>query len=101
LHGSLLFVLVLPDPSAALPESLSDCRLQVCESRFHVLAKVHAQSAPAAFRKHREVSARLRSLHHTEGVFLFGNGEIGSVVTRDLQEDAAVGPALVRLTCRV
>src|SRR5579871_3719200 len=62
---------------------------------------MHAQRAPATFRKHLEVTARLRRLHHTERVLLPGHRNVLGVVTRDLEEYAAVRAALVRLPGRV
>src|SRR6516225_963832 len=58
---------------------------------------MNAQSAAAPLREYREISARLSGFDHTESVFLPGDGEIHGVVTGDLQEDAAVGAALVGL----
>src|SRR5215470_17282922 len=62
---------------------------------------MNAQGAAPTFSEHRKISAGLRGLDHTERIFLSGDSKVGSVVTRDLQEDAAVGSAFVGLSCRV
>src|SRR6266852_7712117 len=56
------------------------------------------QCAAAAFRKNREVAARLSRFHNAKSVLLSWNPQVLRVVTGDLQEDAAVGPAFVRLS---
>src|SRR5262252_4448256 len=62
---------------------------------------MYAQGASPSLRKEREIPACLRRLHDTECVFLFGNGEVTGVVACNLQENAAIGPALVSLSCGV
>src|SRR5258708_21258864 len=56
-----------------------------------------AQGAAAAFGKNGEISTGLRSFHHTEGVFLSGDRQILGIIASDLQENAAIGTALVGL----
>src|SRR5438445_4620043 len=62
---------------------------------------MHTQSTAAAVGEDLEISAGLRSLHHSERVPLAGNGHIDGVVARDLQKYAAVGAAFVRLAGRM
>src|ERR1700688_2615968 len=75
---------VFPNPPSALRQRLLDRRLQFGEPRFYVLAKVHTQRAPAAFSKHREVSASLCGLDNAESVFLLRHRKIVGIVARDL-----------------
>src|SRR5882757_7725024 len=51
----------------------------------------------STFGQHFEIAPGFCRLDDAEGVFLAGNREIVGVVACDLQEDAAVGPALVGL----
>ena len=60
-----------------------------------------AQHAPVALGQHLEIAARLRRLDDAEGVFLARHREIVGVVAGDLQEHAAVRPALVGLPGRM
>src|SRR5579875_1787717 len=62
-----------------------------------IRAEMHAQGAPSAFGQHVEIAARLRRLHDGKPVAMAGNGQILGVLAGDLQEHAAVRPALVRL----
>src|SRR5260370_16962419 len=62
---------------------------------------MHAEGAAIALRQHREIAACLRRFHYAEGVCLAGHREVGSVVAGDLQEHAAIRPALVSLASRV
>ena len=61
-------------------------------------AQVDAQRPPAALREHLEVAARLRGLDRRRRCSAARALEVLRVVARDLQEDAAVRAALVRLT---
>src|SRR5579862_6830921 len=56
-----------------------------------------AESAAAAFGEDGEIAASLSGLNNAEGVFLSGDGQVGSIVASDLEEDAAVGAAFVGL----
>src|SRR5208282_2955035 len=71
------------------------------EIALHILAKVHAQGAPAAFREHREIAAGLCCLDHTKRVLLSGHGQVHSIVAGNLEEHAAILAALVGLSRRV
>ena len=44
-----------------------------------------------------EIAASLRCFHHTESVLLAGHRKVRLIVAGDLEEDAGVGSALVRL----
>src|SRR5260370_25433124 len=57
-----------------------------------------AQGTAATFGKHSKIAAGWRRLHHTEGVLLSGHRQILSIVASNLQEDAAIGAALVALS---
>src|SRR5580700_4012116 len=81
----------------ALCQCLANRRLQGCESRFHVLAEVHAEGASSAFREYCEIAAGLCGFDDAEGVLLIGNGKIDGVVAGDMQEDAGIGSAFVGL----
>ena len=59
---------------------------------------MHAQCAPAAVGQHVEIATRLRRLDDAETGLLAGHGEILGLIGGDLQEYAAVGPALVGLS---
>src|ERR1700681_3714425 len=56
-----------------------------------------SQGAAAAFCQHGEIAAGLRSFYYAERVLLAWHREIHFVVTGDLQEDAGIGAAFVRL----
>ena len=60
-------------------------------------AEMETQHPAPALGQHFEIAPGFRRLDDAEGVFLAGNREIVGVVAGDLQEDAAVGPALVGL----
>src|SRR6266567_8773806 len=62
---------------------------------------MHAQRTATAVGQDLEVSPGLRGFHHSESVFLAGDGYVVRVVTRDLQEHAAVGAAFVGLSSRM
>src|SRR5438477_486413 len=68
---------------------------------FNCLTTLSRSLAPAALAEHAEIAARLRRFDHAEAVLRSGHGQILRVVAGDLQEHAAVGPALVRLAGRV
>src|SRR5258708_1772361 len=57
-----------------------------------------AQRAAAAFGQHVEIAACLGGLDHAEASLLAGHRQIDRIGRGDLQEYAAVGPALVSLT---
>ena len=63
-----------------------------------IFAEMHAQGAAAAFGEDVEVAASLGGFNHAERIFLAGDGEIGSVIAGDLQEDSAVWAAFVGLS---
>src|ERR1700731_4699974 len=56
-----------------------------------------SQGAAAAFCQHGEIAAGLRGFYYAERVLLAWHREIHFVVTGDLQEDAGIGAAFVRL----
>ena len=62
---------------------------------------MNAQRAAAAVGQHVEIATGLRCLDDPETGLLAGHREIPLVFGGDLQEDAAVGPALVGLPCRM
>jgi len=68
------------------------------EIALYILAQVHAQGAPAAFRQHREIAAGLRRLDHAEGVLLSRHGKVGGIIAGNLKEHAAVWAALLGLS---
>src|SRR5690349_19926164 len=59
---------------------------------------MNAKCAAATFGEDVEVTTGLRGFYNAEGVLLSRHVEIGSIVTSDLEEDAAVGTAFVGLT---
>src|ERR1700754_470083 len=84
-----------------LPEGLLNGGSESCKTCLDILAEMHAQDAAVAFGKHLEVASRLCGFDNAEGVFLPRHRDVGLVVASDLQEDAAVRPALVCLSCRM
>src|SRR5262245_20069502 len=62
---------------------------------------MHAQDTPPALRQHVKITARLRRLDDAEAVFVTRHIEIVSIVGGNLQEYAAVRPALVGLSGRM
>src|SRR5215510_921784 len=59
---------------------------------------MHPQGPAAPLGEYGKISAGLRGLDHSEGIFLPGNRQVGSVVAGDLEEYAAVRTALVGLS---
>src|SRR5262249_39476355 len=84
-----------------LVQSLFDSGDQFRKARLDVLAEVDAEGAAIAFAKHLEVASRLRRLDRPEGVLLPWHLHVGRIIAGDLQEHAAVRPALVRLAGRM
>src|ERR1700742_5236741 len=84
-----------------LPEGLLNGINKFCKARINILAEMHAQGAAVAFGKHLKITPRLCGFDNAKGVFLPRHRNVHIIVTSDLQEDAAVRPALVRLPCRM
>src|SRR6516225_11777601 len=59
---------------------------------------MHSQRASSTFCQHLEIATGLSGFHNSEGVFLFRNRNVVGVVTGQLQEDSAIGAALVGLS---
>ena len=74
---------------------------QPCETRRDVGSQVHAEGAPAPLGEHLEVAAGLRRFDHPEGEALTRHRQIGGVFTRDLEEHAGIGSALIGLARRM
>ena len=79
----------------------STARRSVVETGIEIAGDVRAQRAPAALGKDLEIAARLRRLDDAERVGLAGHRQVLGIVAGDLQEDAAVRPALVGLSRRM
>src|SRR5262249_3319801 len=94
------FLLFL-DRVAVLSQRLSDRRLQCRKTGPHIFSQMHTHRPSPALCKDRETPACLRSFNDTERIFLFGNWKVIGVVARNLKEHAAVGTALVSLSCRM
>ena len=84
-----------------LTECVCDRGVQHLQPRSKIALQMHPQRAPAAFGQHVEIAARLRRLDDTERRLLAGHRQILRVIGGDLQEHAAVGPALVGLSGRM
>src|SRR5215831_15195137 len=84
--------------SETLAQSFLDCALQRTKSGGEIGAEMHSQCTASAFREHLEVPSRLRCLHDSEGVFLSRHRKILRVVARQLQENARIWTAFVRLS---
>src|SRR2546425_7785935 len=82
-------------PPPPLRQGPADRLLESPQAGPDTRAEMHAEGPAAALRQHLEVAARLRRLHHPESIGLSGHRQIGGVPACDLQEDAAVRPALV------
>src|SRR5262245_41376733 len=85
----------------SLGEGPLDGSAELREAAGNVRVEVDPQRPSAALRQNREVAAGLGGLDDAEGEVPSGDGEVGDVVGGDLEEDAAVRPALVRLAGRV
>ena len=83
------------------PQSFLDGRLECRETCGDVGPEMETKHPAPTFGQHFEIAPGFCRLDDSEGVFLAGNREIIGVIARDLQEDAAVGPALVGLPGRV
>src|SRR5262249_39466248 len=70
-----------------------------CKTCLDILAEMNAQDAAVAFGKHLEVAPRLCGFDNAEGVFLPRHRNVRLIIASNLQEDAAVRPALVCLSC--
>src|ERR1700748_1090612 len=71
------------------------------ETGGEIAGDVYPQSASSPFGENVEVAARLRFLYDAERVGLSGHRQVLGIVAGDLQEDAAVRPALIGLPRRV
>src|SRR5262245_21151717 len=71
-------------------QRLFDGGAEGSKASLDVGAEVDAEGAALAVGEHLEIAARLGRLHHPEGVAAAGHGQVGVVVARDLQEDAAI-----------
>jgi hypothetical protein len=71
---------------------------QLLQPRLHVLAQMHPQNTPLAFRKNLKITTRLRCFHYAECVFLTWHRQVHCVIAGDLQEDPGVGSAFVSLS---
>src|SRR5215470_1716432 len=87
--------------SAVLPQGFFDGAGEPVETTGQVAGDVRAQRAPAALGQHVEIATRLRLLDNPEGIGLAGHREVLAVVASDLQENAAIGAALISLPRRV
>src|SRR5260370_19878276 len=58
---------------------------------------MNTEGSSSAFGQDLEIAARLGGLNDYEGVLLAGDRKIGSIITGDLEEYAAIGSALVGL----
>src|SRR5688500_9169990 len=92
----LLFAHPRPDR-----RGFADYLEEAAEARAHVRAQLDADGATAAGRERAEVAERLRLLERREGEGLAGYRNVARVGRRYLDEDAAVGAALVELAGRV
>src|SRR5690348_9109501 len=59
---------------------------------------MNMQGPAPALAKNLQIAAGLRRLYHSECVLLPGNRDIPGIVAGDLQEDAGIRPAFVRLS---
>src|SRR5215204_1513999 len=80
---------------------LADDFEEAAQPGGHVRSDLDADGAASARRERAEVAERLRLLERREGVGLAGYLHVARVRGRDLDEDAAVGAALVELARRV
>src|SRR3569833_1145543 len=71
------------------------------QPRTDIALEVDSQCAPAALGQHVEVAAGLCRLDDAEARLLSGDRKILRIVSGDLQEHAAVRPALVGLAGRM
>ena len=90
-----------PRAQAGLAQRLLIARSRAALNRHRRRPQMHAQRTAAALREHLEIAARLRRFDYAKSIFLAGHREIGGIIACDLQEHAAVRPALVRLAGRM
>src|SRR5579864_7183893 len=67
------------------------------QTGLQIFAEMHSQGAAAALHEHLKISTRLGRFDDSEGILLPGHSKVGRIVAGDLQEDARIRPALVRL----
>src|SRR5689334_22461627 len=84
-----------------LLQGLLDRAVQRCETGLEVAGDVRAQRPPSPLGKNLQIAARLSGLDHTERIGMAGHRQVPGIVAGDLQENAAVGPALIGLSRRV
>jgi len=72
--------------------------MQSVERRGGVVAEIDSDRAATTSAQCAEVAERLGLLQDAEGVRLTGNGQVGLVLRFDLEEDAGVWTALVKLS---
>src|SRR5262245_49873434 len=80
---------------------LANRLFKLLQSEANVAPEVHTQRAAATRDEHLKIAAGLRRLHDIKRVRLARHGQVRRGITGDLQEDAAVGSALVGLSRRV
>src|SRR5215469_15889185 len=87
-------------PGFQLRQRLLNSTLQCYQTALDI-AQMDAKSAAVSFGQHLEVASRLRSFHHAERVLLSRHRQVRFVITRHLQEHAAIRTALISLPCRM
>ena len=71
------------------------------ETGLQILAEMDSERATTAFGKYVEIASSLGRFYDAKSVLLARYGEIGCVITRDLEEYATVGAAFVGLPGRM
>ena len=73
----------------------------VARPAFKLLPRCTRKRPSPAIGQHLEISARLRCLHDSEGVFLSGHRQFDGIVAGDLQKHSGVRATFVGLSRRV
>src|SRR5580765_1609560 len=76
---------------------LRDSFRERSQGLYHVRPQVRAQRAAFALGQYLEIAARLRRLHHAEGILLARHRQIVGVVTGNLKEHSAIRATLISL----
>src|SRR3954471_8838813 len=74
---------------------------QLLKSAVDVVAEVDRERAAVALEQRFEIADRLRAAENTESKFLAGQRKLAAATAGELQEDAVVGAAFVKLSRRV
>ena len=79
-------------------QRLGDRRIQLSQACVDIFSEMDPEGSTIPVHQYLEVPSGLSSLDDAEGISLPRYRKVSGVLARDLEEDTAVGPALVGLS---